>query len=406
MQDARVVEISGDRPVSSPDASSETATTTATDATTTPQVSLAAPVQKFFDIEPQQPLPNPPEVVKAVYATSWSGGSTAKMNYLVGLINETELNAIVIDIKDFSGYVAYATDLELPKTYHAVELRIPKINSLLKRLHDEGIYVIARISVFQDQRLAIARPDLALTSSSTGAVWRDRKGLTWIDAAAKEAWDYNIAIAREALERGFDEVNLDYIRFAADGNLDDIVYPLWDGKTLKAKIMKDFWEYTRRELIGETISADLFGLTTVDAGDLGIGQRLENAFPYFDDIAPMVYPSHYYPGSFGFANPAEHPYEVVFQSLTRAIERVKNYEVRSKSDAGTTTPITNFQLPIPQLRPWLQDFDLGADYNAEMVKKQIQAVYDAASTTPEFLSGWMLWNPSNVYTRDALELEP
>src|SRR3989344_5547830 len=148
-------------------------------------------------------------------------------------------------------------------------------------------------------------------SSTTGMLWRDHKNLPWIDVAAREAWDYNIAIAREALERGFDEVNFDYVRFAADGDLSDIRYPFWDMKTSRRKVLKDFWEYVRNALPGKLLSVDLFGLTTVNTDDLGIGQKLENAFPYFDDIAPMLYPSHYYSGTFNFKSPADHPYEVV-----------------------------------------------------------------------------------------------
>ncbi len=339
------------------------------------------------DIEPQKPLPDPPAEIKAIYATNWSAGSEAKLNYFITLIRETELNAIVIDIKDYTGYVGYNTELALPKQYDAVELRIPKLNALVKRLHDEGIYVIGRISVFQDQRLARARPEIALTSSSTGKLWKDRKGLHWIDAASREAWDYNIAIAREILARGVDEANFDYIRFASDGNLDDIRYPLWDEKTLKVNVVRDFFKYLREQIPGGRISADLFGLATAAQDGVGIGQHLEYALAYFDAIAPMVYPSHYYPGFNGIKNPAAHPYEVVRYSLDRAIERMT---------AATSSA---------KLRPWLQDFDLGADYDASMVRAQMQAVYDSATTSgrSDFMGGWMLWNPGNIYTKEALQ---
>ncbi len=361
------------------------------------------------DIEPQKPLENPPEIIKAVYATGWSAGSVRKMNYLIDLIKETELNALVIDIKDFSGYVLYNTDLEAVKNYNALEVRIPKINTLIKRLHDEGIYVIARLSVFQDPRLALARPDLALMSSSTGAVWQDNKGLAWIDPAARESWDYNIAIAKDVLARGFDEINFDYIRFASDGNLDDIVYPFWDGKTFKQEIIRQFFEYLRKELEGAVISADLFGLVTVDAHDMGIGQHLEYALPYFDYLSPMVYPSHYFKGFIGYQNPAQFPYEVVKYSLDQAIKRHIAYSKTqivnptSIQIASSTELLATSHKLLAKFRPWLQDFDLGADYNAEMVRKQIQAAYDAASSTPELSNGWMLWNPANIYTHEALE---
>src|SRR3989344_8752396 len=241
------------------------------------------------DIEPQQPLANPPEYIKAIYLTNWSAGSAKKMVYVLKLMRDTELNAVVIDIKDFSGYVGYNTDLDLPKKYKAVELRIPFLNKMVKQLHDEGIYLIGRISVFQDQRLAIARPDLALHSSSTGAVWKDHKGLTWMDAAAVEVWDYNAAIAEEILDRGFDEVNFDYIRFASDGNLNDIRYPFWDEKKLKVNVLKECFRYLWEKLPEAKLSADLFGLATISTDGVGIGQHLEYALPSFYAIAPMLY---------------------------------------------------------------------------------------------------------------------
>lgn len=347
-----------------------------------------APVARK-DIEPQKPLENPPAIIKAIYATNWSAGSEKKISSLISLIKETELNAIVIDIKDYSGYLGYNTNLELPKEYKAVELRIPKLNTLIKRLHDENIYVIGRVSVFQDQRLAAARPDLALQSSTTGKTWTDHKGLTWMDTASREVWNYNIAIAREILERGFDEVNLDYIRFASDGALADIRFPVWDETTLKINVVRDFFNYVRGQLPTAKLSADLFGLVTVSTDGLGIGQHLEYALPYFDAIAPMVYPSHYYKGFIGYQNPAANPYEIVKYSMEYAIRRTNN------ASASST-------IPVAKLRPWFQDFDLGADYDAGKVRAQIRAFEDAASTSPEVMGGWMLWNPSNVYTKEAL----
>lgn len=349
------------------------------------------------DIEPQKPLLNPPKEIKAVYATNWSAGSEAKLSYLINLIKTTELNAIVIDIKDYTGYVSYNTELEILKEYDAVSPKIPKLNALVKRFHDENIYVIARIAVFQDQRLPLARPELALMSSSTGEAWKDYKGLMWVDTTSKDVWDYNIAVAREVLDRGVDEANFDYIRFASDGNLKDIKYPVWDGKTLKIQALREFFKYLRNELWDKTISADLFGLVTVNTDGLGIGQHLEYALPYFDFIAPMVYPSHYFKGFIGYEKPAEYPYEIVKYSMDSAIARYgiyKNYQLSQ----GINQPIAKF-------RPWLQDFDLGADYDKEKVLAQIKAVNDAGAANPEANNGWMLWNPSNIYTKEALLAE-
>ncbi len=355
-------------------------------------------INQNSDIEPQKPLANPPEIIKAVYLTGWSAGSDKKIGQIIDLIKNTELNAVVIDVKDYSGYVAYDIDLPEIKKYGAKKIMISKINSLLKKLHDENIYVIARITVFQDPILAKARPDLAVhsrarlaqnTELTPSTLWSDRKKLFWIDPSSKEAWDYNIAVAKDASNRGFDELNFDYIRFASDGDLKDMIFPFWQKTPSEAEtkraVIRNFFKYLREQLPDIKISADLFGLVTVQKDDLGIGQIIEDAYAYFDYVSPMVYPSHYTNGFLNYKNPAQYPYEVVKYSMEKALNRI-------------TTSTSS------KLRPWLQDFDLGAEYDAKMVKKQIQAIYDAASSTPELTNGWMLWNPANVYTRGALQV--
>jgi len=373
------------------------------------------PASKLVDIENQKPLDSPPEIIKAIYLTGWSAGNPAKIKYLIDLVKTTEINAVVIDIKDYSGYVAYDSQVPEVKKYDAKEIRIPLINKLIKQLHDEGIYVIARITVFQDPQLSQARPDLTVKSKKTGGPWLDNKKLSWIDPAAKEGWNYNITIAKEAASRGFDELNFDYIRFPSDGDLSDMNFTFWDKKTSKSLVMGIFFKTLRQELAGTKISADLFGLATVNQDDLGIGQVIERAYEYFDYVAPMVYPSHYASGFLGYKNPALYPYEVVKYSLDSAIKRLLNYgkpqtatstasSTIASSTANTSSSIGQLTVGNPlikaKLRPWLQDFDLGADYTASMVKKEIQAVTDSLGDN---FSGWMLWNPSNVYTKGVLE---
>ncbi|MBI3046542.1 MAG: hypothetical protein HYY86_03355 [Candidatus Harrisonbacteria bacterium] len=348
------------------------------------------------DIEPQKPLSNPPEIIKAIYATGWSAGSEKMLNYLIKFIKDTELNAVVIDIKDYSGELSYLTEIEEAEKYGKERaLKILRPNALIKKLHDEGIYVIARQTIFQDPVLAKARPDLALTSSTTGKQWRDNKKVMWVDPAGKEVWDYNVAIAKDALARGFDEINIDYIRFPTDGNTDDIKYPFWDSKTLKRYVIRDFFKYFRQSLPDARLSADLFGLTTVNYGDVGIGQNIEDAYNYFNAVAPMVYPSHYNKGFNGHQNPAAYPHDVVYISILEANKRLEQYKI--KAEISTSTE--KYLVKNPALRPWLQDFDLGMDYDAEKVRAQITAVYNAATGTP---MGWMLWDPSNNYTKTAL----
>ena len=331
---------------------------------------------------------DPPAVVKAVYATSWSAATPSKLEHLINLIDETELNAIVIDIKDFSGHVAYDTDIKEVEDYGAEEIRIADTNSLIKELHDHNIYVIGRVTVFQDPILAEARPGLAVKDSRTGKAWLDHKGLAWVDPASYEVWDYNIAIAEDALARGFDEINFDYIRFPSDGNLEVMSYPVYNANLFqKQEIIRDFFTYLRDEIEGERISADLFGQTTFQADDMGIGQMIEDAYLHFDYVSPMVYPSHYVYGFLGYQNPALYPYEVITYSLSEATKR--------RNELALSNP----DLKLAELRPWLQDFDLGADYSSAMIREEMRAVRDA---TGESFVGWMLWDSSNVYTAAAL----
>lgn len=376
-------------------------------------------ISDAFDEPNQKPLDNPSKEIKAIYATSWSAGNLAKMNYLTDLIKKTELNAIVIDIKDYSGTVTYDTKAPEAIKYGARAVRIPKINSLVKRLHDAGIYVIGRITIFQDPILAKARPGLVIKNSKTGGAWKDNKGLSWIDPGSMEAWDYNVSIAKDAVERGFDEINFDYIRFPSDGDLAAAEYPFTDlKKTTRAKAIERFFQYLRTQLAGVKISADLFGLTTINADDLGIGQVIGSAYENFDYVAPMVYPSHYATGFLNFKNPADHPYEVVENSMEHAFARLIKYQ------NGYLGEISNVARNQAKLRPWLQDFNLGAVYGAEQVKAQVKAIGDAfckaigagstetaspagskqcdMSLSNQVYGGWMLWDPANNYTRAAL----
>lgn len=353
-----------------------------------------------------------PKMVKAVYLTGWSAGLESRVQYVIDLARTTDINAVVVDVKDFSGYITYDTDVPEVETYNAERIAISDIDGLLKRFHDEEIYVIARVTVFQDPILAVRRPDLAVHSNarlallapiasdpSAASLWTDRKGLAWIDPASQEAWEYIVAIAKDATSRGFDEINFDYIRFPSDGDLQDMKFLSWDSTASnKRDVIRSFFEYLRQQLPDAILSADLFGLATINYDDLGIGQVIEDAYEYFDYVSPMVYPSHYADGFLGYENPAEFPYEVVKYSLESADLRLEVFEtaLQLKSTVEKQEP------RVARLRPWLQDFDLGAEYDAVMVRKEIQAVKDAMG---ERFSGYMLWNPSNIYTIEALREE-
>lgn len=376
------------------------------------------------DLPPQSQLANPPAVIKGIYLTGWTAGSKTMMPKLVELIKNTELNAVVIDIKDYSGYVSYAMDVpDVAASGAENQIRIARPNTLIKELHDNGIYVIGRITDFQDPILAKAHPEWALKNKTTGAIWNDNHNLSWIDPAATPAWNYFASIGKDAFARGFDELNFDYIRFASDGSLANINYPYWDEKTPMTAIIADYFKFLRKTFSGEKISVDLFGLTTVNSDDMGIGQTIENAYKYFDYVCPMVYPSHYASGFIGYKNPANYPYQVISYSMDHALAKLLamgnvNSTALSSSAPNSSTVSggsvsgslsKNIQLPASKLRPWLQAFNLGAVYTTAMIQEEKQAVYDTldTATSSQYYNGWLLWDAANNYltgsTRGALD---
>lgn len=338
-----------------------------------------------------------PKPVKAIYMSSWVAGIPVWREKLFTLIRQTELNSIVIDVKDYSGTVSFETGTPKTKGMASEELRIRDIRKVIDRCHELGIYTIARITVFQDPEYAKQFPEMAVHSRS-GKVWKDRNGLSYIDPSAKPFWDYIVSLAKKSEEVGFDEINFDYVRFPSDGNMEDMVFPLSGNISQqhelvkfsenvsvtqsvqaypKARVLRSFFAYLSEKMkpLGVPISADLFGMVLTNQDDLNIGQILEVAAPYFDYICPMIYPSHYPPGFKGFANPAQHPYEIVHFVLSYGAKRLDK------------TPRTRYQI-----RPWLQDFNMGAVYDSKKIIAQKQGVYDAG------LDSWMMWDARNRYT--------
>jgi hypothetical protein len=237
-----------------------------------------------------------PKQVKGIYMTNYVAGTTDFRQKLVDIIDQTEVNAVVIDIKDYTGRIGFEVEDPYLKKIGSVENRSKDLREFIQKLHEKGVYVIGRISTFQDAYFVKLRPDLAVKRSSDGGVWKDRKGISWIDPGSKEFWDYLMAIGKESYDAGFDELNFDYLRFPSDGNMKDIYYPFSKNED-KSEVLKNFFAYItsslRREKPDVVLSADLFGMTTTNYDDLGIGQVLEKTLPYFDYVSPMVYPSHY-----------------------------------------------------------------------------------------------------------------
>ncbi len=329
----------------------------------------------------------PPDATKGIYMTSWVASNHELRNNLVKLMDETEINSVVIDIKDYSGKIVFTVTNPDLKKYGSEEVRVKDLPEFIDTLHKKNIYVIGRVAVFQDAYFVKYRPDIAVKNKAGTATWKDRKGISWIDAGSREYWDYIILLAKESYNIGFDEINFDYIRFPSDGNMQDISFP-WSTSTPKATVIKNFFTYLHEHLQGTGLktSADLFGMVTTAQDDMGIGQLLENALPNFDYVDPMVYPSHY-PATFqGFKEPEAHPYEVVHYAMLSAVKRAEALA----SSTGQTVAV---------LRPWLQDFGLRMTYGSTEVRAQIKATNDVG------LHSWLLWSASNKYTLGALDAQ-
>ena len=324
-----------------------------------------------------------PEKVRGLYVNSWSAGSRRRLAALTALAERTEINSFVIDIKDASGYVSHPSQVSLAQDIGATgEIRIPSLAYLLGKLEEAEIYPIARIVIVKDPLLTAARPDLAVQDTA-GGVWIDGKGIVWLNPYQREVWDYHIALAREVAAWGFPEIQWDYVRFpdAPASEIGRSHFPGGDGQP-KAEAIRDFLAYSRDALadMGVRVTADVFGVTTSATRDVGIGQVWESFIDVVDVALPMVYPSHYWKGSFGIDTPNAYPYEIVRSALEDAQRRSA-----AMPEAGST-------------RPWLQDFTLGQPpYGAAEVRAQIQATYDVG------IGEWILWNPGSRYTEEALE---
>ncbi len=360
-----------------------------------------------------------PSAVKAIYMTSCVAGTPSFRDSVISLIDQSEINAVVIDIKDFSGTISFApTSPALVPAWDHARCGARDMETLVQTLHQKGIYVIGRITVFQDPFYSASHPELSVRRLSDGGVWKDHKGLSFIDVGAQPFWDYIVALATDSYNLGFDELNFDYVRYPSDGNMKDVSFTHSGGKS-KQENLETFFQYLHEKLADVNqynavhhkntgrdraipyLSVDLFGMTTSSTNDLSIGQVQERAAPYFDFIDPMVYPSHYPNGFNNLGNPNTHPYGVVHFALTEGVRRLSATTTPVDGFAhrriGTSTP-PRYEKPlydIQKLRPWLQDFNYGGHYGVAEIRAQIQATYDAG------LTSWLIWDPGNRYTRDA-----
>lgn len=317
---------------------------------------------------------------KALYLSFYGAGSTTLRQSALKLIEETDLNALVMDVKGDLGMIPYKSAIPLVAEVGGQKITtIRDIRSLVASMRGKGIYTIARIVTFKDDPLATAKPEWAVKNHE-GGIWRDRENLAWVDPFRKEVWEYNIEIAVEAAKNGFDEIQFDYVRFP---DARGVAFSQPNTEANRVRAITGFLTEARARLAPYNVflSADLFGYVSWNTNDTDIGQKLEDLAPLLDYISPMLYPSGFQYGIPNYRQPVENPYEIVFLSLKRAKERTG--------------------LPGVRFRPWLQAFkDYAFDhrpFGAKEIGDQIRAAEDSGA------GGWMLWNPRNVYSGEALK---
>ncbi|QJC50245.1 putative glycoside hydrolase [Paenibacillus albicereus] len=328
------------------------------------------------------------EPVRGIYVSGYAAGSRRVMGRLKELVDRTELNAMVIDIKDDYGLMTYASHIKLANrlgTDSRPLIDDPK--ELIDQLHRAGIYVIGRQVVFKDALLASKVPDWAIHEKS-GKVWRDAKRKAWINPYRKEVWNYNIAIAQEAAELGFDEIQFDYVRFPANGAATEAKLDYGSEAGAKSEAIGAFLGESAAAIHrkGAKVSADVFGLVTSSSDDMGIGQSWRTVASQVDSISPMVYPSHYSPGMYGIATPDLSPFEVIHKAMTDASSRNRHLL------QGGTQPAA--------IRPWLQSFTATwlhphRIYGEAELREQIRAAKEAG------VDEYLLWSPKCLYPMSA-----
>lgn len=320
------------------------------------------------------PVSLKPFLPRALYLSVFGIGDKKLRGSALNLIQHTELNALVIDLKGDRGWVAFNSATPLAAEVGAQKIiTIKNLNALIEDLHAKGIYAIARIVVFKDNPLALAKPGLALKTPA-GAIWKDREGLAWCDPFNKTVWNYNIDLAVEAARAGFDEIQFDYVRFP---DAQGLSYPEPNTEANRVGAISGFLSEARKRLVPYNVflAADVFGYVAWNADDTHIGQKLNNLAEVLDYISLMLYPSGFQFGIPGYPNPVQHPREIVSLTLEKA---------RQRSD-----------LPAIRFRPWLQSFRDYAFDKRPFQDEQIRAQIDAAEHFGS--DGWMLWNPHNLY---------
>ncbi len=321
-----------------------------------------------------------PFLPKALYVSFWAAGSKKYMKRILRLAKDTEINTVIIDVKNEYGDLSYKTDVKLAGKIGAHDnRRIFNIKRFVKELKDEGLYVIGRVVVFKDERLASSRKAFALKKLD-GEIWRNREKLAWVDPFESKVHEYVAAIAADAASQGFDEINFDYVRFPLKK---DLVYQKESTQKNRVDAIAGFLQIANKALQPYNVytSVDTYGYVCWNSSDTGIGHTIQSLSQHSDYIAPMLYPSGFGPGILGYSDPTDHPYEIINGSINEAMKKA--------------------DISAKRFRPWLQSFkDYGFDrkfFRSKEVSAQIKGAENASC------SGWMLWNPSSRFSEKGLQ---
>ena len=279
-----------------------------------------------------------PEVVRGLYVNRWAAVGK-KLGQLIDIAKTTEVNALVIDVKDDRGFVLYKSRVPLAHEIGADTTRPmskDRLRTILDTLVAHKIYPIARIVVAKDPLLARAKLEWAIKRKDNLQPWMDKNGNPWLDPHQPGVWQYAADLAKEAYDIGFSEVQFDYVRFPDEKRLvSETTYPLANGR-LRAQVIRDQLTFLSNQLHKESIpvTIDVFGLTATDTTDMGIGQKWERFVDKADVVLPMVYPSHFAPGTYGLGNPNAHPYATIDHALKDMKRRSAGIPGRRRSFRG------------------------------------------------------------------------
>jgi hypothetical protein len=315
-------------------------------------------------------------VVRALYVNRFAAQSAKRMRQLIQIADETEINALVLDMKDEFGLNFKTQNPEFARNAGTAGV-VRNLPALLDTLRAHKILPIARLVVFKDSVTARVHPEWTIRRQDN-SVWRDKKGIAWVNPYHRELWNYNIGVAEELAKMGFGEIQFDYIRFPEPyPSLPKQVFPDSKGVSKPDLLAQFLTEANQRfDKLGVRTTADIFGLVTTVSGPLEVGQWWEKISPHVDVVLPMVYPSHYPRGDLGLAVPNAEPYKVVTIALKRARQRDEKL--------GIKTP--------EHIRPWLQAFTLGKPpYGPAEIEAQKKGTYDSG------YDGWVLWHPGSKY---------